>query len=99
MRIWISFGLTLNVCAFAAAAPTTRNERREQQQAVEAIQRLGGQVMYEYQKMETSKPNTYDPKATPKDPIGFSRVIFVGFRDLEVRDNDLELLYKLPYVE
>jgi len=42
----------------------------EQDAAVAAIERLGGKVMYEYQRSGPVGSKLYDPKARPKNPDG-----------------------------
>ena len=78
---------------------------RQQKEAVATIQNLGGQVMYDYQKVEGGKLNVYDPKALPRAPkklreaLGddfFRVVVFVSFRGTPVIDEDLKQLKKLP---
>ena len=77
------------------------DERKEQKQAVEAIERFGGEVFYDYQLSESkSKPKmiAFDPKAKPKDPNAFHRVIYVGLREAKVGDDDIKILNLLPYL-
>jgi hypothetical protein len=84
----------------ASAAPALRpTERMEQEAAVAAIERLGGQVMYDYQRPDPGKPNVFDTKARPTNPEGFHRVVFVSLRDSTVSDNDLKHLAKLTALE
>src|SRR5881409_1997526 len=100
MRGLIAFGLALAVTAWAAAAPVPKaDERKQQQEAVEAIRRLGGEVFFDYQRPNPDKPNVFDPEAKPKDPDGFHWVVMVSLRDTKVTDGDLAHLKKLPYLE
>jgi hypothetical protein len=92
--------LTLALPATCAAAPALRaTERMEQEAAVAAIERLGGGVMYDYQRPDPAKTTHYDTKARPKDPAGFHRVVFVSLRDTKASDDDLKVLSKLPALE
>jgi hypothetical protein len=74
-------------------------ERQAQQQAVEAILKLGGDVRFDYQRPDPNKPNVFDQQAKPMDPKGFHRVILVSLRESKVTDDDLKILAKLPYLE
>jgi hypothetical protein len=92
--------LTLVLPAAGLAAPALRPTERMQQEAiVAAIERLGGQVMYDYQRPDPAKPKVFDPKARPKDPDQFHRVILVSLRDTKASDDDLKTLAKLPALE
>jgi hypothetical protein len=99
MRCLIVVGLTLSLPQSALIAAVQSNERREQQEAVAAIQKLGGEIMYDYQRPNPDRPNVFDPKARPKDPKRFHPVVFVSLRDKAVSDDDLKQLKKLPYLE
>src|SRR5438445_116946 len=100
MRSVLCFGLVWSIAASSAAAPVPpRDERKEQKAAVEAIEKLGGSVQYDYQRVPGPKPNHFDPKAKPKDPNAFHRVIFVSLRDTKVTDDDLKILNLLPQLE
>jgi Leucine Rich repeat len=90
----------LLVLPTVSAAPALRpTEREDQEAAVAAVKRLGGTVMYDYQRPDPTKPKVFDPKARPKDPDGFHRVILVSLRDTKASDDDLKALAKLPAVE
>jgi hypothetical protein len=92
--------LTLALPNAGLAAPALRpTERMEQEAAVAAIERLGGKVMYDYQRPDPAKSKQYDPKARPKDPDGFHRVVFVSLRDTMALDDDLKVVAKLPALE
>jgi hypothetical protein len=75
------------------------NQREEQRQAVEAIQKLGGKVLYDYQRPDPNQPNLYDPEALPKNPDAFHPVVFVDLSDTQTTDEDLKVLAKLPALE
>jgi hypothetical protein len=77
----------------------TLDKRKEQQEAVEAIRRLGGEVFYDYQRPNPDEPNFFDPKARPKNPEVFHRVVRVSLRDSKATDDDLKIFAKLPHVE
>ena len=104
MRGLIAVGLASSLIAAAAAAPVTpRDERKEQQQAVEAILGLGGEVRYDYQVVKTGRPGTiaFDLEAKPKDLGAFHRVVSVslpgGDLKVEWRESDGHILMTGPY--
>jgi Leucine Rich Repeat (LRR) protein len=101
VRIILAVGMAAMLVPFAVAEPDRpANERKEQQQAVEAIVKLGGAVYYDYQRLPNAgRPNAFDPKAKPKDPEAFHRVISVGLRDTNIKDDDLKVLTKLSHLE
>jgi hypothetical protein len=100
MRAVITVGLTAVLGAAVMAAPAPRSdERKGQQKAVEAVQRLGGQVMYDYQRPNPARPNVFDPKARPRDPKVFHRVVRVSLGDTRARDEDLKVLVNFPHLE
>lgn len=88
------------LCVFAAAVRAVpvpvRDERKEQQEAIDAIKRLGGKVLYDYQRL---KLNHFNLAAKPKDPKAFHRVVSVSLRNTKTTDNDLKQLAKLPRLE
>lgn len=93
------FGLILLLVGTSLGVAQPRDERKEQDEALDTIRRAGGKVYYDYQRLKGNKPNLYDPKAKPKDPNGFHRVVLVDLRDTKVTDDDLKLLDKLPCLE
>lgn len=84
------------VVAAPAPVPSGRGERRAQEAAAALVVRLGGTVFYGYQQMKSVKPNAFDPKAKPKDPKAFHRVVCVGLRGSKVADKDLGVIARLP---
>jgi hypothetical protein len=99
MRGAIALGLTFALVDGAAAAPVPkRDEPKEQQQAVEVILKLGGSVMYDYQRVKTGRNGrlSFDPKAEPENPSAFHRVVHVSLRETKVTDDDLRVLNLLP---
>ncbi len=100
MRFAITIGLTAVLVGATVAAPIPKlDERKDQRDAVELVQKLGGEVYYDYQRPNPNKPNAFDPQAKPKDPAAFHRVVCVGLRDTKVTDDDLKVLAKLPQLE
>jgi hypothetical protein len=85
--------------ALTPILPSPGRRKREEREAVAAILKLGGAVMYEYQRPNPAKPNVFDPEARPRDPKAFHRVVSVSLRDTRVTDDDLKLLQKLTAVE
>lgn len=99
MRGAIALGLTFVLTGAAVAAPVPkRDEVKEQEQAVEAILKLGGSVMYDYQRVKTGRNGrlAFDPKAEPENPRAFHRVVHVSLRETKVTDDDLRVLNLLP---
>ena len=100
MRSVLAVGLSAALIIAAGAAPIPpRDERKEQQAAIEMVKRLGGDVMYDYQRPKPDKPNQFDPEAKPRDPDAFHRVVRVGLRDTKATDDDLKALANLPFLE
>jgi hypothetical protein len=92
--------LVLIPSAAGFAAPALRpTEQADQEAAVAAVERLGGKVMYDFQRAGPAGSKVYDPMARPKDPDGFHRVVFVSLRDTKASDDDLKVLAKLPALE
>lgn len=82
------------------AAPGLKSDEREDQQAaVELVERLGGRVLYDYQRPNPARPNVHDPRARPTDPDRFHQVVFVNLRGTKVSDDHLRALGKLPALE
>lgn len=73
--------------------------REEQQAAVEAIEQLGGEVLYEYQRPNPAEPTLFDPEARPTLPDAFHRVVRVSLRETRATDDDLQILVQLPWLE
>jgi len=76
-----------------------RDERKEQEEALDAIRRLGGKVYYDYQRPNPDIPTRFQPEAKPKNASGFHRVVLVGLGETKVTDDDLKILGKLPNLE
>jgi hypothetical protein len=99
MRNLVVLGLfsSLFSAIVAAPAPVPRegDERRAQEVAVALVARLGGTVWYDYQRVATSKLNAFDPKAKPKDPKAFHRVVYVTLHGSKVADEDLAVIARL----
>ncbi len=85
---------------------------KHQRRAVAEIEALGGEVWYDYQKVETTGRHRHtfhsDPKAPPpglawlRHLIGaeyFQKVAYVAARETKVSDADLLVLRKLPCLE
>ncbi len=77
----------------------TAHEQQEQSDAVAVIEKLGGKVLYDYQRPSPDVPNVYDPKAVPSDPSGPHWVVYVNLSDTKITDSDLSQLESLPYLE
>jgi hypothetical protein len=93
-------GLVVVLAAISVAAPIPkRDERKDQQIAVEAIRKLGGEVSYDYQRPNPDTPNVFDLDAKPKDPGAFHRVVRVSLRNTEATDDDIQILALLPQLE
>jgi hypothetical protein len=82
----------------AAPAPP-RDERKEQERAIEMILKRGGKLSYDYQRPDATRPNVFEPEAKPKDASAFHRVVAVTLRATKVTDDDLKLLALLPNLE
>jgi hypothetical protein len=100
MRRFLVFVLALSLPFSALTAPAPQSyERQEQEEAVAAIRRLGGKVLYDYQRPNPGRPNVFDPNAAPKDPKGFHSVVMVDLRGTKASDDDLKCIRKLPDLE
>src|SRR4051794_30561306 len=93
--------LVLLLIAFQARA----EQARQQKEAVAAIEKLGGQVMYDYQLAKPPRPNVFDPSAAPprvsrearerySDDF-FRTVVYVDLSSTKAGDDDLKHLAKL----
>ena len=99
MRCLVALGFLSVVGSMVAAPIPPRDERKEQQQAVERILKIGGNVSYDYQRPNPDKPNVFEPDAKPKNPAAFHRVVHVDLRGTKVTDEDLKVLALLPCLE
>lgn len=72
--------------------------QEQQEQAITEIQKLGGSVRYDYQR-DPNFPDTFNLNALPKAPDQARWVVFVRLRDTKVKDDDLKLLKKFPFLE
>src|SRR5260370_26469594 len=101
MRCMMAGGLIFSLLAAVVAArvPLPRDEPKEQQEAIEAILRLGGEVMFDFQRPNPNKPNVFDPMAKPKNGRRFHRVVRVSLRDSKATDDDIKILAHLPFLE
>jgi hypothetical protein len=94
--------LSVGSAGLAAPEPSQfkrHDPRKEQEEAVRLILRLGGKVLYDYQQVKGGKPYVFDPKASPKNSKAFHRVVSVDLAHSKVCDEDLKLIGKLPFLE
>ena len=90
----------LLITATAHGAPALKSdERKDQQAAVELVERLGGRVLYHYQRPDPARPDRFDKGARPPAPGQFYRVVYVNLRDTRVADDDLEVIGRLAGLE
>jgi hypothetical protein len=90
--------VALSAAAEAAPGPKS-DERKDQEAAVGLVNRLGGQVYYDYQRLPTGEPNLFDPAIAPEDPDKFHRVVAVLLPRSDVSDDDLKAFGKLPALD
>lgn len=93
--------LAFTLVGFAFAAPVpVRDEKKDQEEALISIRRLGGEIQFDYQRLVNQRRiNVFDPKATPKDPKAFHPIISLSLRNRELTDKDLKFLPLLPHLE
>lgn len=80
----------------ADVSPEIRQLHRDQEKAVEVVERLGGRVFYEYQ--GGSEPNSFNPDARPPDPDKLYWVVFIDLKETRIKDDDLKILRKFPHL-
>ncbi|HUR55562.1 MAG TPA: hypothetical protein VMZ71_15610 [Gemmataceae bacterium] len=95
--------LALALSALFAAVDATRvgppDVRRQQELAVwVVVKKLGGEVLYDYQRPNPDKPNVF-ADAKPKNPDAFHRVVAVYLRDTRATDDDLRVISNLYWLE
>jgi len=71
----------------------------EQQLAVIEIEKLGGKVLYDYQRPDPNQPNLHNANATRKEPGQIDWVVYVSLRDRKVTNEALLHLRKFPRLE
>ncbi len=93
--------VAFSLIGFAFAAPVPeRDERKDQEEALVSIRRLGGQIYYDYQRLtDKRRMNVFDPMAKPKDSKAFHPIISLSLRDANLTDKDLKFLRLLPHLE
>ena len=92
--------LTVGMAATATAAPGLKSdERRDQEAAVALVNRLGGEVYFDYQRPNPDRLDLFDPTARPADSAAFHRVVAVRLQGTKVSDDDLGALGRLPALE
>jgi hypothetical protein len=100
--------LTLAVAIPCSWLAVEMKRARAQRAAIETVTRLGGSVLYDYQKEKGQPWNCFDFKNTPPFPLWlnnavgedcFRTVVQVVFRKTAVADNDLAILQNFPDLE
>ena len=101
----IALMVTLVICIW----PVMRLlQARQQRDGVRAIQKLGGSVLYDFQRPKSGNPFHFDRLAPAQGPdwlrhlLGdehFQEVVYVELRAKPVTDEDLKELKNFPYLE